>query len=152
MAVKKLIIFIPSIEGYGVEKNLFIIVNFLSNHFNKIVLISASKKYKKKFSKKIDFLAPQNKFWDNGGRLKKTFICSLLLINYLFNNKNSLVFSFQANLYSTLISKLMASNIIIRLNSAPVEWSKNIVKTYIFKFLFSLADAIIVNSQEFKKK
>lgn len=51
MKQKKLIIFIPSIEGGGVEKNLFLISNFLSNKFEKIKIITSSnntKKIKKK--------------------------------------------------------------------------------------------------------
>jgi glycosyltransferase involved in cell wall biosynthesis len=152
MTPKKIIIFIPSIEGYGVEKNLYIITNFLAKHFSKIVLITSSRRYKDKFNNRISLLTPKSYFWRKGGRLRKYFICSLLLINYLLNNKNTLVFSFQANLYSTLISKLMCSKIIIRLNSAPVGWSKNLLKKYIFKILFSFADRIIVNSLEFKKE
>jgi len=46
----------------------------------------------------------------------------------------------------------MCSKITIRLNSAPVGWSKNLLKKYIFKILFSFADRIIVNSLEFKKE
>ena len=38
----------PSIEKGGVEKNFFIVSNFLSQKFNKISVISISKKYKKK--------------------------------------------------------------------------------------------------------
>ena len=34
---KKLIIFMPSIDGGGVEKNLFIISNFLSKKLNEVV-------------------------------------------------------------------------------------------------------------------
>ena len=152
MTQKKIIIFIPSIEGYGVEKNLYIITNFLTKHFSNIIIISSSGKYKNKFNRSISFLTPRSNFWKTGGRLRKYFICSLLLINYLFHNKNSLVFSFQANLYSTLVSKIMGSKIIIRLNSAPVGWSGNLLKKYIFKILFSFANGVIVNSIEFKKE
>ena len=42
---KKLIIFMPSIEGGGVEKNLFIISNYLSSKLKNITLITTSKKY-----------------------------------------------------------------------------------------------------------
>ena len=49
MKQKKLILFIPSIEGGGVEKNLFIIGNYLSNKIDKISLITASKENRKKF-------------------------------------------------------------------------------------------------------
>ena len=152
MTPKKIIIFIPSIEGYGVEKNLYIITNFLSKHINKIILITSSKKYKNKFNNNISFLTPKSNFWKRGGRLRKYFICSILLMNYLSTSKKSLVFSFQANLYSILISKIMGSKIIIRLNSAPVGWSGNLFKRYIFRTLFSFADRIIVNSLEFKKE
>jgi len=141
----------PSIEGYGVEKNLFLIANFLSRYFKKIFIITTSKKYKKKFKSKIYFISPKSKFWDKGGRLKKYFICSLLLIYHLIINKNSLVFSFQANLYATYIAKLLGSKIIIRLNSAPYGWAKNFFKKYIFKYSFLFVDKIIVNSYEFKK-
>ena len=151
MISKKIVIFMPSIEGYGVEKNLFIITNYLSKYFQKIFIITTSKKYKKRFKSKIYLISPRSKFWDKGGRLKKYFICIFLLIKYLIINKNSLVFSFQANLYAIYITKLFGSKIIIRLNSAPYGWSKNFFKKYIFKYSFLFADKIIVNSLEFKK-
>ena len=43
---KKLIIFMPSIEGGGVEKNLFIVSNYLAKKLGKVSIISASLKYK----------------------------------------------------------------------------------------------------------
>jgi len=52
---RNIIVFIPSIEGGGVEKNLFLIINFLiKNNFN-IVLITANPESKNKFHKKIKF-------------------------------------------------------------------------------------------------
>ena len=53
MLDKKIIIFMPSIEGGGVERNLFEICNFLSKKFQKVKIITASRQYKKKFSHKI---------------------------------------------------------------------------------------------------
>jgi hypothetical protein len=55
---KKLIIFMPSIEGGGVEKNLFIVSNYLAKQISKISLITASKKFKKKFTKSLNFISP----------------------------------------------------------------------------------------------
>ena len=43
----KLIIFMPSIEGGGVEKNLFIISNYLSLKFKKIIFVTSSSSTKK---------------------------------------------------------------------------------------------------------
>ena len=47
---KKLIIFNPSIEDGGVEKNLYLITNYLSKKNYKITLISADISKKKKFN------------------------------------------------------------------------------------------------------
>ena len=47
MKQKKIIIFMPSIEGGGVEKNLFLISNFLSSKFQRVKLITSSKNQKK---------------------------------------------------------------------------------------------------------
>jgi hypothetical protein len=46
MFIKKLIIFMPSIEIGGVEKNLYLISNFLSKKINNVSLITADKKKK----------------------------------------------------------------------------------------------------------
>ena len=40
---KKVLIFMPSIEGGGVEKNLFLVTNFLVKKIKKITLITISK-------------------------------------------------------------------------------------------------------------
>mgnify|MGYP001172321550 CR=1 FL=1 len=71
MSQKRLIIFMPSIEGGGVEKNLFIISDFLIKKINDISIITISKSYKNKFNKKIKFISPKLNFWDSLGRRKK---------------------------------------------------------------------------------
>ena len=54
---KKIIFFMPSFEGGGVEKNIIIIANnFILRNIN-VSIITASKKIKKRFSKKIDFIS-----------------------------------------------------------------------------------------------
>ena len=60
---KKIIIFMPSIEGGGVEKNLFIISNYLAKKINNVTLISISKKYKNKFTKSINFKTLDSLIW-----------------------------------------------------------------------------------------
>ena len=42
------LIFCPSIEGGGVEKNLFLISNFLSQKVDKVYLLTANKDMKSK--------------------------------------------------------------------------------------------------------
>jgi len=50
---KKLIIFIPSIEYGGVEKNLFIISNYLSKKLQNISIITSNNYRRKNFDKKL---------------------------------------------------------------------------------------------------
>ena len=58
MSQKRLIIFMPSIEGGGVEKNLFIISDFLTKKINDISLITISKSFKKNLIKKSNLYLP----------------------------------------------------------------------------------------------
>ena len=149
---KKLIIFIPSIEGGGVEKNLFIISNYLKDKINNISVISISSKYKNKFSNKIKFISPKADFWNSIGRRKKFFVGLFLLFFEILKDRNTLVFSFQGNVYCTLLCKLLGIKVIVRSNSAPDGWSQNRFKYLIFKYILGSADKVIVNSLEFKKK
>ena len=141
----------PSVEGGGVEKNFFIISNYLANKLDKILLITAEKNLSKKI-KNIDIVYPRSNFWRNKARFRKYIICIFLLIKILLKNRNILVFTFQANLYAILVCKLFRISIISRSNSSPSGWSKNFIKNYIYKVGLNLADTIIVNSIEFKQE
>ena len=152
MKQKKLVIFMPSIEGGGVEKNLFIISNYLIDKIEDISLITISNSFKKKFNKKIRFISLKSKFWDKIGRRKKFLLSLFILFVEILKNRNLLVLCFQGNIYCTLLCKLMGIKIIVRSNSAPDGWSQNILKHFFFKNIFKYANAIIVNSNEFKKK
>ena len=152
MKQKNLIIFIPSIEGGGVERNLFEISNYLSNKINHIKVITADFHFEKKFNKKIELISINKKIIPKFGRFIKYIVCLILLFIEIIKNKNNLVFSFQANFYCTLLCKILGTKIIIRSNSSPSGWSNNSIKIKIFKFLFKLPDLIIVNSINFKKE
>ena len=41
---KRLIVFMPSMDGGGVEKNIIIVTNYLSNFIEKITLITFDKR------------------------------------------------------------------------------------------------------------
>ena len=64
----------PSIEGGGVEKNLFIISNYLSNKIKDVSIITISRKYKNKFNKRINFISPSLNFFDKLGRRKNILL------------------------------------------------------------------------------
>ena len=68
----------PSIEGGGVEKNLFIISNYLSTKLKNVILITSNNKHNKLF-KKIKIINPKYNIWSNFGRIIKYIVCLLLL-------------------------------------------------------------------------
>ena len=148
---KEVIIFMPSIEGGGVEKNLFLVSNYLAKRIKSLRVITISKKYKKKFSKSVKLISLESDIWDNFSRRIKYFLSIVLLINEILKNKNIVVMSFQANIYCILICKLFSIKVISRSNSAPIGWSQNFFKKKIFGIGLKLADKIIVNSIEFKR-
>ena len=74
MTQKKLILFMPSIEGGGVEKNFVIISNYLGKKFKFTQLITADKAHNKLF-KKLTIINPSlklNSFYPR--RLKYFFV------------------------------------------------------------------------------
>ena len=149
---KKLIIFIPSIEDGGVEKNLYLISNFLSKKFQNIILITYQSSKKKKFLHNIKIVNPWFNFLNIKGRYLKYIFCLLSLIRILLINRNYLILSFQANIFAIFVAKIFDVKIVSRSNSSSVGWSKNYIKQYIFKLYFKKADKIVVNSYDFKKE
>ena len=142
----------PSIEGGGVEKNLFIISNYLVSKIEDISLITISNSFKNKFNKKIRFISLKSKFWDQIGRRKKFILSLFILLKEIILDRNILVLCFQGNIYCTFLCKLLGVKIIVRSNSAPIGWSQNLLKNFIFKKILKLANKTIVNSQEFNKE
>jgi glycosyltransferase involved in cell wall biosynthesis len=150
-SLKKLIIFHPSIEGAGVEKNLFIIANYLSKKLD-VSVLSADKR-NDKFSRAVNLITPFFYVKENAGRPIKYIICLVILIYKLFfNRKNYTVLSFQANIYAIIVCYIFKVKIISRSNSSPSGWSKNKIKQSIFNFFLRRADCIITNSIDFKRE
>lgn len=149
---KNLILFMPFIGGGGVEKNLYIIANYLSTKIDGIKLCTLSIDKKKKFSKKISFVSPKKKSYNDFNIRFKYLICLFILFKFLIKNKNSVVFAFQANIYCILLCKLLNIKIIVRSNSSPLGWYHNFLKKIIYKKIICKADKVIVNSFEFKKQ
>ena len=149
---KKLVLFMPSLEGGGVEKNLFLIANFFIKKLDDVSVITISKKYKYKFNKKISFISTKYFFWDNFGRITKYIISLYLLFIEYLKNRNLTVFCFQGNILCIIFCKIFHIKIIIRPNSSPSGWSQNPLKKFIFSHMLKLADVIIVNSIKFKNE
>ena len=146
----KVLVFMPSIEGGGVEKNFFIICNYLVRKLSSLKVITISRGFKKKFDKSVTLITPSSSIWDRFSRRIKYLIAIFLLIKEIIKDKNIIVFSFQANIYCIIVCKLLSVKVIARSNTAPIGWSNNIVKRYIFKKVLNLSDEVIVNSIQFK--
>ena len=148
---KELVIFIPSIEGGGVEKNLFLISKYLKKKIKTIHIITYDSKFKKKLQN-IKITNPKLKIKNTNNRKIKYFFCLIQLIKLIIKNKNLLIFSFQANIYCAIVCKIFKIRIVARLNSSPSGWSKNIIKEIIFHYFYKNIDKIIVNSAEFQRE
>ena len=110
---KKLIIFAPFMENGGIEKNLILLTNYFSHKNKNVVLITFEKKNKKFFNNKVKviFQILSSKFVKKRNFIN--IICLLILVRYILNNRNSLVISFQSNLYVTLIAKIFNIKILL---------------------------------------
>ena len=150
---KKIIIFNPLIGTGGVEKNLFIITNRLSQSYKKVSIISTSNELKYKFDKKVKFISPKHNFWNKtSSRNLKILICLILLIKQYFIEKKFSVLSFQGNMYCCVLCKFLNLEIILRSNASITGWSKGFIQKILFKKISKLADKIVVNSIEFQKE
>jgi glycosyltransferase involved in cell wall biosynthesis len=148
------LLFNPSIENGGVEKNLIIFSNLLRKKIVNLSIISSSVEKKKLFNKKINFLSLNKNKIKSNKRIVYYIYSSFCLIKYFLKNleKKILVISFQSNILSILICKLFFRKIIIRLNTAPDKYINNVYKKFFFKCVYKMADLIIVNSKIFKQE
>ena len=142
----------PYIGIGGVEKNLFIISNFLKKKIKNVSICTTSTNYKRKFLKNIKLIIPRNKIPENLNIRLKYFICLYMLFKLFIKDRNFVVISFQANIYCILLCKIFNIKIIIRSNSSPSGWYHNNIKKIFYRIIVSLADEIIVNSDQFKKQ
>ena len=117
---KKIIIFNPSLEDGGVEKNLFLVSNYLNSEKYLIEVLTCNNDKLKKFSKGIKFIGTKNTFWQNRNRKIKYLIClKILFFNLLFRSDRPLIFAFQANIYAVLVAKIL--NVKIRHQIKPSQ-------------------------------
>ena len=148
---KKIIFFCPSIETGGVEKNLYKVINFFAQKNLDLYLITLSKNFSGKLSKKVKIIN-----CNLIGNLNYPYFFKVIFcyFNYFLNfqlKKNNIFVSFQSNLYFILLAKLTGNKIIARSNAAPNYYISSSFKKKVFKLIFGFADKIIVNSKEFQR-
>ena len=150
--INELLIFAPTIEDGGVEKNLYNISNFLSTKIDKVSVVSANRK-KNKFTSKVNYICPQKNKRNNSSRIIKSLIAIKLSIDYfLVNKRKFVILSFNNNLFAIILAKLINTKIIIRSNTSIESYLNSFFKRKIFKYFFNLADKIIVNSKSMQKE
>ena len=131
---KNLMIFNPSIEDGGVEKNLYLISNYFKNCGISVEILTANYDKYKNFKKGIKFIGTKNVFWQKQNRKIKYIVCLFILFFNLITRKDKpLIFAFQANIYAVLVAKILKAKIVTRSNSAPQGWSHNFLKNKIYK-------------------
>ena len=149
---KKIVLFMPSIDGGGVEKNLILISDYLAKKsLTDIYLITYNSKFNKFFNKKIKII---NVTKSNRKEKKyyKYFKCLLILIFQFLRTSDCIVLSFQANIYCAILHRIFNFKLIVRSNSSPSGWSHGLIKKWIFKFFLKKVNNIVVNSEDFKKE
>jgi len=139
-------------DGGGVEKNLVIIANFLSKYIKQLTLITFDNGFNKKFYKNIKIINYKKKSKKKFSKYLKYFICLSILVKEIIKNKHTSVISFQANIYTIILSAIFNFDLIIRSNSSPSGWNRNSLKNYLFKIFFHFPKSVIVNSLDFKKE
>ena len=147
----QIVIFIPSIENGGVEKNLELISNYLAKKKEvNLSIVTAFKNNNFIFEKKIKFYTFNSKFNRIfNARFFRTALATLLLLRFIFKKK-TIIFSFQSNIVAIIFAKIFNKKIIIRLNTSPEKYINNFFKKKFYRFFYSLSDLIIVNSKNFK--
>tara|TARA_B100001057_G_scaffold500981_1_gene619460 strand:- start:28588 stop:29700 length:1113 start_codon:yes stop_codon:yes gene_type:complete len=151
----QIIFFLPLFELGGVEKNFFLISNYISTKIKCInfhlITFEKTNLLKKNLNKKIKIILPNSNFFVLSRRIK-FIICMYELFFKCLNNPKACIFSFQGNFYALVIAIILRRKIIVRSNISPEYWSKNYFKKKIFKFLLSKSNLIIVNSIDFNKR
>lgn len=152
-----LIFFNPSIEGGGVTKNLFGLVNDLAIKKFNIFFCTYNKKIENKlfikiykFNKNIKVIYPSLQIFKNF-RIYKIVACFIRIILFNFKKRITII-SFQANVFAIIAAIITRSKIIIRCNTSPDKYIKSFISKKIFYYFYSKADGIIVTSKSFKKK
>lgn len=157
MTTLNLNFYYPSIEGGGLEKNLFSLINSLAKRKYKINFftyenLNNNKELKKKFYFHKNIKVITSTFIPGiKHRYLKYFFCIISLIYFSMFRKGIIV-SFQGNILSIIVAKIFRNKIIIRLNTAPSKYINNEIKKKFFKFFYALSDMILVTSIDFKKE
>lgn len=154
----KVIIFYPSFESGGVEKNLINLSKFLLKKGFNLDIITNEKFLNKKKNKLLNFyIVNRSKFlfflpyrWNIGfSSIKK-----LIKVLKESNKNKTIIHSMQSSMISIIICKLFGFKIVARNSEDPISstfYSTNKIQAYLVFimrfFIYNWADGIITNSK-----
>ena len=151
----QIIFFFPLFELGGVEKNFFIISNYIVDQLKYLdfylITFEKSNFFKKNLHKDIKIIFLNLKISFLSRRIKFIYCMYKLFMKCIENPKAS-IFSFQGNFYALIVAIILKRKIIIRSNISPEGWANNYFKKKLFRFLLSKSNLIIVNGNEFNKR
>ena len=150
--MREITVFCPTIGVGGVEKNLYLILNYLAQKKIKINLLTCSLDKKKKFDKKIKIIGPTNKSYKDSYQIIKIIVCLIYFLRTDLIKKKTILFSFQSNIFLILFANLFNLKIISRINASPDIYLRNKLKRFFFNKIYKLSNVVIVNSNDLKKK
>jgi glycosyltransferase involved in cell wall biosynthesis len=147
----------PSIEGGGLEKNLFSLINSLAKRNCKVNFITYEDNTRKKefdkifyFHKKINVIISRILIGFKHRYIKYIFCFIKLFV--ICVRKKGVIISFQGNILPIIVAKLTGTKIIIRCNTAPSKYVNNLYEKIFFNFFYSMSDQILVTSKDFKNE
>ena len=145
--MRNLIMFLPTVNKGGMEKNFFSTAKNLKKKGINLSAISCSKN---KFIKKFNISNNSGVLEFDRLNLNLKFLISFIVLIIKNFKKKYPVLSFQGNIPAIIASKIIGCKIYIRLNSHPDLFLKNSFKKILFIFFYKMADNIIVNSKRVK--
>jgi glycosyltransferase involved in cell wall biosynthesis len=150
--MREITIFCPTIGVGGVEKNLYLILNYFAKKNLNVNLLTCSFEKKKKLDNRINIIGPKNNFFNKNFQIIKIIVCFIYFFKTNLIKKKTILFSFQSNVYAILIANFFNLKIITRINASPDIYLKNPIKKYVFSKIYKLSDCVIVNSIDLNKK
>ena len=158
---KNIIIYFPSFERGGVIANLVNFVNYLTSLNYNIYFISQNPNmdfFKNKKKIKL-FEIPKYKLPFISSRLITSILSIFQIIKIFFitQRSNTLLFSFQSNIFPIIISKIFFRKVIIRNSEDALEATKYadeyllaVLVLVLKSIIYNFADGIIANSVKSK--
>jgi glycosyltransferase involved in cell wall biosynthesis len=144
--MKNIIFYNPSFETGGVEKN---IKSYIEHAYKlKIYNITLLTLDNTNIKKNLYNQYPPKKF-EFKNRLIKYFIGCYYLLKFTLQNE-SIIISFQNNIFALLVSFITKTKIAVRLNTSPEKYINSYFKNLVFSFCYRFSDLIIVNDEDFK--